>query len=78
MVLQSKTQTEETNTKEKSGKALAALKSAGWLLETVARGLAGYVILTNFNHMVAIVIGIYFTATGAALLVTHFVKAYVK
>ena len=69
---------EEKVEKNKGSRFMPGVKSAAWLLETVARGLAGYIILTNFSNKFAIAVGIYFTATGAVLLITHFVKAYAK
>lgn len=75
---ETKKEVKTENESNRKGKLMAGLKSAGWLLETVARGLAGYIILTNFSNKLAIGVGVYFTATGAVLLITHFAKAYVK
>lgn len=53
-------------------------KSVAWLVETAARTAAGYLIITNFNHVVATVVALYFLATAAVLVATHFLKAYSK
>lgn len=71
-------QTKTTTEKTKTEKGKSAVRAGGWLVETVARFMVGYIVLTNFNHMVAIAVGVYFTGTAAILLVIHFFKAYVK
>lgn len=64
--------------KTKLGQSLNVAKSVAWLVETAARAIAGYLIMTNFNHIITLVIAVYFLGTAALLLVTHFVKAYAK
>lgn len=62
----------------KKRKSLNFAKSFAWLIETAARAAAGYLILSNYNHIVTTIVAMYFLVTATALLVTHFVKAYAK
>lgn len=65
-------------TKTKINSTMYIGKSVAWLVETAARAMAGYLILTNFNHVVATVVALYFLGTAAILVATHFLKAYAK
>jgi hypothetical protein len=90
-----KTKTESTNTKEENASSRPSMtkqisskigngaKAVLWLVETVARYLAGYVMLTSclaasngIVHNLVLVVGIYFTASATILVATHFFKAY--
>lgn len=62
----------------KKGKSINFVKSFAWLIETAARAAAGYLILSNYNHIVTTIVAMYFLVTATVLLVTHFVKAYSK
>ena len=59
------------NTKFKS-----TLRSIAWLVETVARGAAGYLLLVNLTHVVSAGVGAYFAVTAGVIVIAHFVKAY--
>lgn len=51
-------------------------KSAAWLIEASFRAYVGYVLLTNFDQLVAIVAGVYALFTAIIIVVSHFMRAY--
>lgn len=62
------TQAKQTTTKY--------VKALGWLIETAARALAGYLILVNLDGLIATVVAAYMLITAAYFAGMHFVKAY--
>ena len=54
----------------------ATLKSVVSLVEVVARFLAAYLLLNNFDHIVAVAIGWYMLITAAMMFVAVFHKAF--
>lgn len=54
------------------------IKSIAWLVETAARALGGYLIVVNNDHIVATIVGGYFLATAATMVIVHFFKANAK
>ena len=57
-----------------------SFKAISWLLETVFRGFAGYIILVDktpaWATTIVLVTGIYMTASSIGLMGYHFIKAY--
>lgn len=55
-------------------------KAISWLVETVFRGFAGYIILVDktpaWATVIVLMTGIYMTATSIGLMAYHFIKAY--
>ena len=66
------------NTKDaKSKKQVpATLKTVVSLVEVVARFLAAYLLLNNFDHIVAVAVGWYMLVTAAIAFVAVFHKAF--
>ncbi len=66
------------NTKDaKSKKQVpATLKTVVSLVEVVARFLAAYLLLNNFDHIVAVAAGWYMLITAAMMFVAVFHKAF--
>lgn len=52
------------------------LKTVVSLVEVVARFLAAYLLLNNFDHIVAVAAGWYFLITAAMMFVAVFHKAF--
>lgn len=52
------------------------LKTAGSLVEVVARSLTAYLLLDNFTNIVAIAVGWYMLVTAAIIVVMVFAKAF--
>lgn len=65
----------KTDVVKKSNK-FDAVKSIAWLIEAAFRGFAGWVLLTNFHNYATTVAAVYALATGAVIVITHFVKAH--
>lgn len=66
------------NTKKESNKKSfpSTLKTIGALVEVVARFLAAYLLLNNFDHIVAVAVGWYMLVTAAIAFVAVFHKAF--
>jgi len=56
----------------------ATIKTIVSLTEVVARFLAAYLILNNFDHVVATAVGIYMVVTASMIFVGVFHKAFKK
>lgn len=54
----------------------ATLKTVTSLGEVVARFLAAYLLLNNFDHVVAVAVGWYMLITAAMIFVAVFHKAF--
>lgn len=54
----------------------AYVKTSVAVAEFVARGLAAYIILNNFDHVVATFVGGYFVITASIIFVGVFHKAF--
>lgn len=67
-----KTQKDESNKKSFP----STLKTIGALVEVVARFLAAYLLLNNFDHIVAVAVGWYMLVTAAIAFVAVFHKAF--
>lgn len=70
--------TKNTNTTTVKAKreVPALVKTASTLVEVVARFLAAYLLLNNFDHIVAVAVGYYMLLTAALIFVTVFHKAF--
>lgn len=67
---------DKTKTAEKKSGLAYAIKSIAWLVEASFRGFAGWVLLTNFDHLATTIAAFYALGTAALIVVTHFVKAH--
>lgn len=67
-----------TKPSNKNGKKTvpATLKTIVSLVEVVARFLAAYLLLNNFDHVVAVAVGWYMLITAAMMFVAVFHKAF--
>lgn len=67
--------TDNKKTSTKNDKA-EVLKSIAWLLEAAFRGFVGYVLLSQFDHLVTTIAAFYALGTAGVIVVAHFVKAH--
>ena len=63
-----------TNDKTKINKA-NTIKSIAWLVEAGFRGFVGWILLSNFDHLVTTAVAIYALGTAGVIVVSHFVRA---
>lgn len=68
----------KNNKTNKQKKVPHTIKTFVSLVEVVARFLAAYLILNNFEHIVAVVVGWYFLVTASMIFVAVFHKAFKK
>lgn len=61
--------------KELVKKLVAPIKSMAWLVEVGVRLLASYLILTNFTHVLAVIVGMYLAGSAILIIVSFFFKA---
>ena len=54
----------------------ATIKTVVSVIEFVARGIAAYLILNNFDHIVAVYVGLYMVVTASIILIGVFYKAF--
>ncbi len=54
------------------------LKAGAWFVEWVWRTFVGWMLLSNFDHFVAIAAGYYALVTAFAIVVYHFYGAHVS
>lgn len=54
------------------------LKSAGWLVELAFRVLVGVLMLTKFDHVIALAAGFYALGTALVIVGTHVALAHKK
>lgn len=72
--------TKKQSKKDEATKAPAAnkgwqLKSAGWLVELTFRVLVGVLMVTKFDHVVALAAGFYALGTAVVIVAAHIVAA---
>lgn len=70
--------TKNTNDVKAKKEVPATIKTIVSLVEVVARFLTAYLLLNNFDHIVAIAIGWYMLISAAMMFVTVFHKAFTK
>jgi hypothetical protein len=70
--------TQNNKTQKDSGKKTvpATVKTIVSLVEVVARFLTAYLLLNNFNHIVAVAVAWYMLITAALMFVAVFHKAF--
>lgn len=61
--------------KTKKSNKRNALISIAWLVEASFRAFVGWVLLSNFDHIVTTAAALYALGTAAVIVVTHFFKA---
>jgi len=66
------------STKKTKREVPAIVKSTVTMAEVVARFLTAYLLITNFDHIVAVVIAWYMLITAAVMFVAVFHKAFKK
>lgn len=54
------------------------LKSAGWLVELAFRVLVGVLMLTKFDHVIALAAGFYALGTALVIVAMHVALAHKK
>lgn len=64
-----------SNKTNKSKKA-DVVKSVAWLVEATFRGFVGWILLSNFDHLLTTAVAFYALGTGAVIVVSHFVRAH--
>lgn len=67
--------TDNKKTSTKSNR-LEVLKSIAWLVEAAFRGFVGWVLLSNFDHLVTTAAAFYALGTAGVIVVSHFVRAH--
>lgn len=72
------TKKNKTTEAPKEQKNAYKLKSAGWLVELGFRVLVGVIMVTNFDHIVALAAGFYALGTAVVIVGYHVVLANKK
>lgn len=62
--------------KNKQSNKRNAVISVAWLIEAAFRAFTGWVLLTNFDHIVTTAAAFYALGTAGVIVVTHFVRAH--
>lgn len=66
------------STKKIKREVPAIIKSAVTMVEVVARYLTAYLLITNFDHVVAVAVAWYMLITASVVFVAVFFKAFKK
>lgn len=67
--------TDKQKTTNKTNKG-DIIKSVAWLVEAAFRAFVGWVLLSNFDHLVTTAAAFYALGTAGVIVVTHFVNAH--
>jgi uncharacterized membrane protein YbhN (UPF0104 family) len=76
MANNNKTQKEDAPVASQKKQVPAIIKTIVSLVEVVARFLTAYLLLNNFDHIVAVVVAYYMLITAAGMFVAVFHKAF--
>lgn len=64
------------NNKHKKSNKRNAILSVAWLVEAAFRAYTGWILLANFDNVVAVAAAIYALGTAGIIVATHFFRAY--
>lgn len=67
--------TDKPEAKAKKTGKMNVVKSIAWLVEAGFRGFVGWVLLSNFDHLVTTIAGVYALGTAAVIVIAHFWRA---